>query len=177
MSESCDLERHRKLLGCLSSLPKKIIAIHDARNVPEFVLHDICSESCFNLIRAAYFVDNPDFDCCKGVAGFCRQEAYKAPETMWESPQEFSQFMKSSPFNCSVRSLTLPSYKSHLQELKSIVDTIASQLNFSNPAWCNWNLKYDNEGLIIYEKADLSDHVFDEHFNNTLHLLGFCAIQ
>ena len=43
----------------------------------EFVLHDICNPNCFNLQKAAFLVDNPDFDCLKGVAGFSADEAYQ----------------------------------------------------------------------------------------------------
>lgn len=177
MKDCCHSLRHEQVLGCLSSLPKKILTIHDVHNVPEFILHDICSESCFNIIRAAYFVDNPDFDCFKGVAGFCRQEAYQAAEHMWSAPEQFSAFMKISPFNNTVRALTITSYKAHEEDPAQHVARLAPQLGFINPSWCNWDLKHYNQGLIIYEKADLEDHVFDEHFINTLHLLGFCAIQ
>ncbi len=172
-----DLDRHRQLLGCLSSLPKKIMSIRGTHNVPEFILHDLCSESCFNIIRAAYFVDNPDFDCFKGVAGFCRQEIHNVLDSLWDDPPKFSKFMKDSPFNRQVRALCLPSCKAHAQEPPELVSRLAQQLGFQHPAWCNWDLKHYNQGLIIYEKANLTDLDFDEHFMNTLYLLGFCAIQ
>lgn len=169
--------RHEHVLCCLSSLPRKIMAVHELENVPEFVLQDICNENCFNIIRAAYFIDNPDFDQCKGVAGFCQKEAYQAHETMWEHPQAFSQFMQESQFNQQVRALTLASIARNNKKHEQIVHEVAPQLNFINPAWCTWDLKHYNHGLIIYEKADLDDEVVDQHFLNTLYVLGFCAIR
>lgn len=172
-----DFERHRRMLMCLSSLPRKIMAVHQLENVPEFILQDICDESCFNIIRAAYFIDNPDFNHFKGIAGFCREEAYEAADHMWENPEAFSAFMQSSPFNKQVREICIESIEGNNHRHEHIVKDIAPRLQFKNPAWCSWDLKYYNHGFIIYEKANLSDETFDEHFINTLYILGFCAIH
>jgi len=177
MDHKSDLKRHKHMLHCLTSLPRKIIAVHELDNVPEFVLQDICDESCFNIIRAAYFVDNPDFNHLKGVAGFCRDEAVEAVDDIWEDPESFSKFMDESQFNQKVRNILVESIEANNHKHEQIVDKLAPQLQFENPAWCSWDLKHYNHGLIIYEKADLGDDVFDEHFINTLHLLGFCAIH
>lgn len=171
------MKRHQRVLQCLSSLPRKIMTVHELDNVPEFVLYDICDENCFNILRAAYFVDNPDFNQLKGVAGFCRDEVQEKGDALWENPEQFSAFMDESPFNRKVREIFIESVKGNNHMHEHIVSEIAPQLNFKNPAWCNWDLKHYNYGLIIYEKANLADDVFDEHFINTLYLLGFCAIR
>jgi len=177
MSHKNDFERHKRVFDCLSRLPRKIMSVHELENVPEFVLQDICDEHCFNIVRAAYFVDNPDFNQLKGVAGFCREEAYEQPESMWETAHAFSSFMDQSLFNNKVRSIALDSIDANHHMHEHIVGDIAPDLDFENPAWCTWDLKHYNHGLIIYEKADLAEDIFDEHFINTLHLLGFCAIR
>jgi len=177
MDQGNDLKRHQRVLSCLSSLPRKIITVHELDNVPEFILQDICNEHCFNIIRAAYFIDNPDFNQLKGVAGFCREEAYEVLDGMWEDPEAFSKFMQESKFNQLVRDLLVESIEGNDHMHEQIVKKIAPTLQFKNPAWCSWDLKHYNHGLIIYEKADLSEDVFDEHFINTLYLLGFCAIH
>jgi len=171
-----DLERYQRVLNCLSSLPRKIISINELDNIPEFILQDICNEHCFNIVRAAYFVDNPDFNQLKGVAGFCREEAYEA-EHMWEEPNAFNKFMESSAFNKFVRDFCIESIEANKHKHDHVVKDLAPQLNFKNPAWCTWDLKHYNHGLIIYEKNDLADEFFDEHFINTLYILGFCAIR
>lgn len=172
-----DFKRQQQIMACLSSLPRKMLSVYELDNVPEFILHDMCSEHCFNLIRAAYFVDNPDFNSCKGVAGFCRTEAYNAGGDLWQQPENFSKFMGESPFNQKVRSIVLESILRNKRLYDHVTQKIAPQLGFSNPAWCTWHLKYFNEGFIVFEKGDLADELFDQHFINTLHLLGFCAIR
>ena len=62
--------RHYTILNTLSKLPRKMLSLKGQENVTEFVLHELCHKNCFNLDKAAYFVDNPDFDCLKGMAGF-----------------------------------------------------------------------------------------------------------
>ncbi len=176
MKSNETFERQRRVLGCLSSLPRKIMSVHERENVPEFILHDICNEHCFNIIRAAYFVENPDFKCVKGVAGFCREEAYNALDHVWDDPQAFAQFMKNSLFNQKVRSLMFDHLASDDALSQHVQQHIAPQLGFAHPSWCTWDLKHYNHGLIVYEKADLQDEVFDQHFMNSLYLLGFCAI-
>jgi hypothetical protein len=177
MDNKSDVKRHQRVLQCLSSLPRKIINVHQLDNVPEFILHDICDEHCFNILRAAYFVDNPDFNQLKGVAGFCRDEAYQLGDELWNDPDQFSSFMQDSTFNNKVREITIESIKGNDHMHEHIVSDIAPRLGFKEPAWCNWDLKHYNYGLIIYEKAHLDDDIFDEHFINTLYLLGFCAIR
>lgn len=68
--------RHKQVLVCLSCLPHKMLSVHGLSNATEFVLHELCQSSCFNLKKAAYFVDNPDFDRLQGVAGFNKEEEY-----------------------------------------------------------------------------------------------------
>lgn len=177
MEHHDELHKHRKVLGCLSSLPRKILSAHARDDLSEFILHDLCSESCFNVIRAAYFVDNPDFNCFKGVAGFCQNEAYNAPDAMWADQQAFSKFMQNSDFNRHVRGVQIESIKAAGRSPDFVVNAIASGLGFKNPSWCTWDIKHYNHGLIIYEKGDLAEEVFDQHFINSLCLLGFCAIH
>lgn len=177
MERQDELHKHRKVLGCLSSLPRKILSIHERDDLCEFVLHDLCNESCFNITRAAYFVDNPDFDCLKGVAGFSREEACRAPSTIWQNPHEFSAFIHEAPFNYQVRAVQTKSVKAHGHSPDFVVEALAPGLGFKNPSWCAWDNKHFNHGLIIYEKGDLAEDVFDQHFIDSLCLLGFCAIH
>ena len=91
-------ERDVYMFRHLSELPQKIVNLHGLENITEFVLHDLCHRSCFNLNKAAYFVDNPDFDCLKGIAGFHHDEVYPG-EDIWFNPQAFSDHMESASFN------------------------------------------------------------------------------
>ena len=101
MERSEMLKKHA-ILNHLSTLPQKLLSVHGTENVTEFVLHDLCSTHCFDLKKAAYLVDNPDFDCLKGVAGFSAEEAYPQ-DAIWETPELFIAHMKKSAFNNKVR--------------------------------------------------------------------------
>ena len=102
--ENKTLERQNRMLHHLARLPRLMIDIHGRDNVSEFILHELCSAPCFNLRKAAYFVDNPDFNCLHGVAGFADDQAYQDQE-IWESPDEFSKYMQNAAFNNHVRSI------------------------------------------------------------------------
>lgn len=172
-----ELLHHKKLLRCLSCLPKQILSLHSWDNVQEFVLHGLCSKDCFNLYKAAYFVDNPDFDFIKGIAGFSKDEGDLEWESIWEDPESFSLFTKSLPFNKRVRSFGANSIKRKNNSYDGLIKKIASEVGFDNPSYCMWDMKHFNHGILVYEKADdgYSD-LFNEHFENSLHLLSFCPV-
>lgn len=168
------LRRHKRLLGCLSGLPKKMISVDSLDNIPEFVLHGLCNKECFNLERAAYFVDNPDFDCFKGVAGFLKSENDRDYDTIWQDPESFASIMQESEFNQQVRAFLSKSVSASEKNFEQIVTEIGVELGFENPRSCCWDLRCFNKGILIYEKSD--DKEFDQHFINSLYLLAFCPI-
>lgn len=174
MDENELLHRHKKLLGCLSGLPKQMMSVDSLDNITEFVLHGLCNKDCFDLERAAYFVDNPDFDCCKGVAGFVKSEHDCDWDNIWSDPESFALGMQKSGFNQKVRTFLSRSIINSNKKIDQFVEEIAQELGFSKPASCAWDMKYFNKGLLIYEKT--GDANFDEHFLNSLYLLSFCPI-
>lgn len=172
-----ELANHKNLLRCLSGLPKQILNLHTWDNVPEFVLHGLCSKDCFNLNKAAYFVDNPDFDCIKGIAGFSHEEGKLNWDEIWEDPESFTLFTQSLPFNKRVRNFGATSIKRKTHTYEDLVSRISNEIGFENPAFCLWEMKHFNHGLLVYEKpAEDQCGLFDEHFINSLHLLSFCPI-
>ena len=54
------LHSQHNVLNTISRLPRKMLSLKNQENITEFVLHDLCNKKCFNLEKAAYFVDNPD---------------------------------------------------------------------------------------------------------------------
>ncbi len=171
--EELSQKRH-KLLNCLSGLPRKILLLYGQENVTEFVLHELCQKYCFNLTKAAYFVDNPDFDCLKGVAGFCRKESYTDGD-IWQNPKAFSMHMKSAPFNKKVRLVTEASFKKKGESEEEVITNVSHNLEIKKPGLYVWNIKYDNHGYFIYEKAD-DDSYVNEHLIDGLYLLSFCPL-
>ncbi|BDC34488.1 hypothetical protein Noda2021_04460 [Candidatus Dependentiae bacterium Noda2021] len=160
----------------ISYLPKKILSLQEADNLTEFVMHDLCHDHCFKITKAAYLVDNPDFNCLKGITGFSREESYPESQKIWEQPELFTEHMRTSPFNQHVRSLMLcsASKKSAISD-QDMVHSLAENLGMKNHSYCTWNAKYDNHGLFLYEVA--SDCVIDkDHLLHGLCLLSFCPI-
>ncbi len=170
------LQRQNKMLSYLSSLPRRMLLLHGIDNVTEFVLHDLCAEECFNLNKAAYFVDNPDFNCTKGVAGFSRDEAFAKIDAPWQDPRTFSAHMQLSSFNRQVRSLNRCSIKKGGETHADLAGMLAKDLGFKNYDFCSWQMRHDNEGFVLYEKCDSSDLFVKDHLLDGLTLLSFCPI-
>lgn len=173
--ERPDILKRHEILHRLSSLPHKLLKLHGSENMSEFVLHELCNAQCFNITKAAYVVDNPDFDCMKGVAGFSATEAYNT-EPIWEHPDAFSEHMKKSVFNNKVRDFVRPSMRKCAQSDDQTCRMIAEYVGISKPAYCAWNMKHDNHGILVYE-TQLSCPVPDDILNNGACFLGFCPIN
>lgn len=169
------LQKHCSLLKTISTLPRKIITLSGSDNVSDFVLQELCSKNCFNLSKAAYFIDNPDFNCLKGVAGYSEVELANT-KINWESPQIFSEQMKLSAFNNLVRSIIKESYKKKFGPKNIAVDDLVCDLGFTDPKFCFWQMKHDNHGLLIYDKHEQKDEFVDDHLTDALFLLSFCPI-
>jgi len=170
------LQRQHEVLKCLSNLPRMVLMLKEHDNIPEFVLHDLSCPACFNLCKVAYFVDNPDFDCLRGIAGFCRDELSFKNKDIWQNPKDFSAAMESSPFNQKVRSVECTSKKRLDASVQELVTELANILGIIQPSACTWNMKHDNYGLLVFEKAAFDDTIADEYLLNGASMLSFCPI-
>lgn len=162
--------RHHQVLSRLSVLPKQILALYQDEHVSEYVLHELCNRQCFNMKKAAYFVDNPDFDCFRGVAGYSQDE--HAGEG-----QKFSDHLSSCHFNKMVQSVSKTSYKRAKKNEDELLKDLASQLQLKNPRCYTWQLKHDNQGVLICEMASHESDELNDCIQNALHLLGFCSLS
>lgn len=169
-------QNNEELLHQLSHLPKKILTLNGLENTPEFVLHELAHKNCFNLKRAAFLVDSPDFNSLKGVAGFSETEVFSSPEHMWQSPHLFIDHMQHASFNQQVRSLQRASISQSTQAREKELAAIAHQLGFTHPSFHSWHMKYDNYGFFIYEQNDTRPEGYEEHLTNSLYLFSFCPI-
>lgn len=165
--------RDYHILSSLSNIPKKIVTLHGTENLSEFVLHELSRPQCFNLPRVAYFVDNPDFNYCKGVAGCCTKEEYGANSCKWEAPEKFSDHMKQSSFNKKVRQINNVSSKNKYDE---VVRSIAQQLDIKNPHYHVFDLKNNNKGLLVYEHNPQNEAEISKHLQQGTALLSFCPV-
>ncbi|MFC1841787.1 hypothetical protein ACFLYA_01825 [Candidatus Dependentiae bacterium] len=170
------LEKQNRILNSLSTIPKKILSLHGAENITEFVLHDLCQENCFNLEKAAYFVNNPDFNCLKGVAGISTRDL---PEGLWsdiwEQKEMFSTYMRNSPFNRKVRGLSQCSLEGTDIPNEDIIKSVSRNLGIEHPSYYSLDMKHGNGGLFIFEKNQ-KDDISEKHLLDGVSLLGFCPI-
>lgn len=169
-----DANVHEKLLQNLSHMPKKIMSLEGNEKTPEFVLHELCNEHNFNISKAAFFVDSPDFNFLRGVAGFYKQEAFPSQD-IWDKAEDFMDHMQRSTFNQKVRELSRGSV-AHGQIKDEELKAIAHQLGFENPYFHSWEMKYDNHGFLIYEYNGSSVPGIQDHLENSLYLFGFCPL-
>lgn len=168
-------KREHEVLLCMTSLPQHMIRHHGIDNMPEFLLHNIAQQGCFNFTKAAYFVDNVDFNHLKGVAGVARHERYG--ENHWETPEQFSDYMRQSNFNQKVRTIMRESADIKNKRPDRTVKELADLLELQDPGYVMWHIKYDNAGLLVFETEEPSEREsFKDHLYNALHLFGFCPI-
>lgn len=171
--EHSEILKRNTILNKLSTLPQKVLSLHGKQNIAEFVLHDLCSPQCFDLQKAAYVVDNPDFDCLKGIAGFSADQAYTS-NLIWETPELFAEHMQKAPFNQKVRSINHSSMRRASKSDQDTTALVAEFLGLSRPSFCSWQMKHDNQGLLIYEVNCCP--VSPDILLNGACMLGFCPI-
>jgi hypothetical protein len=172
MKHEMQLQIVRRLLG----LPHSIVSVHGRENVPEFVLHEICTEECFNIPKAAYFVDNPDFDTFRGVCGYSDDEQFVVEGNIWAAPDDFTNHMSQAKFNKAVREKegVSPRHKCACDE--EIVDEIAQELGIKDPWFHSWPLKYGNHGLLIFEADETVLGNMKEDIHCACHMLSMCPV-
>ena len=168
--------RYQQLLKCFTHLPQQILTLNGIENVTEYVLHQLCDEGCLNLSKAAYFIDNPDFDCLKGVAGFNRSEETYSCDIPLQDHTGFAEHMKSCEFNKKVRDIATQSARRAQQTPEQTVDFLAKKLGFENPLYHAWVIRHDNYGLLLFER-ECNEEGECQEFVKGLSLLGFCPIS
>lgn len=174
--EKKNLQKHYELVQYLSHIPGKIVKLHGLENITEFVLHDLSNQHCFNFSKIGYFVDNPDFNCFKGVTGYHTKEQFSPQHVIWDDPDLFSSHMKQGIFNNDVRKLECTSPKKGSICEESFVKEVAQELKFDAPSYFCWKMKHDNHGLVIYENMDGNGHWDKKDLENGLYLLSLCPI-
>ncbi len=164
------------LLQRLAHLPKKIVALDGIEHTPSFVLHELCGENAFNLSKAAFFIDNPDFNHFKGVAGYESATAFGSAEQKWQDPHAFISHIQGTSFN----QLVLKSVEASILRDGEIdpfkAQELASKLGIKVPAFRAWEMKHDNFGFLIYEYSGQKIDGIEEHLHNSLYLLNFCPL-
>ncbi len=168
-------KRTHEVLLTVTAIPKYLVHLHGIDNLTEFLLHNLGQKNCFNFSKAAYFIDNPDFDCLQGVAGFTQVESYQQKKNHWHEQEAFSAHMNESAFNKQVKDVCRCSLKKNKQPEESVIKELSDRLEMSNPEYLMWPVKYENHGILLFEKG-LPEEA-DTHLHDALHLFGFCSVM
>ena len=166
-----------RLLKCFIHLPQQILHLNEIDNATEYVLHSLCDEGCLNLQKAAYFIDNPDFDCLQGIAGFNKDDEIHTCDKVLDDMGHFNKHVNHCAYNKKVRTMTAPSAKRNGLTPEKAMEQLAEKLGMSNPSCHSWNIKHDNFGLLIFEREGLADRELHKEFLHGLSILGFCPIS
>ncbi|RTL06582.1 hypothetical protein EKK58_04575 [Candidatus Dependentiae bacterium] len=162
------------LLKKLSSLARNITQLSDNHNLIEFVLHELCHEDCFNLQKAAYLVDNQDFDCLHGIVGVDKTQPF-LHNNIWQVPDDFSSYMNNLIFNKKVKELQCKSNKCLSEKEPVLIQQLGNQLGIECPKYHIIPLKYDNKGILLYETASDKD-IEENDFISGLSFLSLCPL-
>ncbi len=164
-----------RLLHTLIDLPHRILQSHDSDELSPIVLHDLGHDHHFGLNKAVYLVDNPDFDCLRGVAGFCRDECKFHKADVWEKPHEFAQDMASAEFHQLMKKFSDNSIsRQNHQHTPESLALLGQKLGIKNPSCCVWNMKHGNHGILIFEEHDQRLARQKDLINKVTALLSLC---
>lgn len=143
------------ILQKILHIPHKILQHHDVEDLSPIVLHDLGHDAHFSLSKAVYLVNNPDFDCLKGVAGFSCEECSMHHEDIWDEPHSFTHDMKHADFHnytknfshnkCLGRCCIDPQNPDDLLEL-------AERMGLKNPSFVSWGMRHNNQGILLFEE-------------------------
>lgn len=159
------------------TIPQKMLQLHDDDHLAEYILQDLSQKNCLNFQKAAYFVDNPDFDCLKGIAGYSCTEPDFIHEKFWKNPKGGKEALQKSPFNTQVRSYLRASHKRGALADHHLVQEVADQLGMQHPQYCTWTMKHDNHGILMYQYANEEEAPSAHCVLSGACLLSFCTIH
>lgn len=160
----------------LMSLPHKILGNHDVHGLEQMVLHELGHDHNFGLKKAGYFVDNPDFDCLKGIAGYCSDECCMHKQDMWENPQSFMSDMNKAEFHNSMNNFlhnALHKKDMHIHDENDLQE-LGARLGMNSPSFFTWPMKHGNHGILIFEDGQNGKLRRKDWLRNLIALLSLC---
>ncbi len=159
----------------LTRIPRQLLYTGEYENPAELVLGELCHIDCFNVSRAAYFVDNPDFDCARGIAGYDSSDHDGVLENCWIEKDAFGARMQCSSFHTHVRSL-LPASIHRTSDRAYALAELAQVLDIRVPAVTFFDMPYDNKGFVIFEKPTEDIVELESFWEDACSLLAFCPL-
>jgi len=167
------------LVHNVTNLPHKIIKNYSLSELPQLVLHELGHENNFDFKRAAYLIDNPDFDHLIGVAGFCQHDCEHHKNDIWSEPKSFQKDMETAHFHSEMKRFLKNSLKRRDIDIhkSNEIKELGSAMGINNPEFLMWNMKHGNHGLLIFEKKSELCDFRKNMLSNASALLSLCGIS
>jgi hypothetical protein len=165
------------IMHTLLQLPHKILCHHDVEDLAHLVLHELGHDNNFSLDKAIYLVDNPDFDCLKGIAGYSRQECQFHADNFWDDAAKFNHDMKAASFHNAIKNyLQNNSIKRKEVNLHDPDDLtqLGTTLGLKNPSFLTWRIKHGNHGVLLFEERQPQCARKRDLLNQATALLSLC---
>ena len=155
-----DVQSLNELVSELLQLPRHILQHMHTAGLTDILLGHLASKSYFNLKKAAYLLNNPDFNCVKGMAGIEISDTNHW-QNPWSNPLEHTKFLENSSFNKKVKTFvghglfTNPSQ----EDTPRIIKYAEEHLALENPVFIGWHGKHGNHGIFFCEPQRDSERV------------------
>lgn len=164
------------LLVGLLELPLKILSHHEVPGLEQMVLHDLSHENNFGFTKATYLIDNPEFDCLKGVAGFCNEECCYHKHDLWRDPYSFAGDMQHAAFHKDMNNFLrngLRNKEKHVH-CEDDVRELGLLLGMKQPSFFVWDMRHGNHGILIFEDGNHNLERRKSWLKNAAALLSLC---
>jgi hypothetical protein len=165
-----------KSLDNLLGLPRKILHYHGVDGLAQIVLHELGHHDSFGISKAGYLVDNPDFGCMRGIAGYQSDEcAYHKPD-VWNDPYSFVSDMQQAKFHGDVVKFSHTSLtrNDHDDIDEQSVHAVGHMLGMKNPLWIAWPMQHGNNGVLLFEQNSQAAAHHRDIFQHFVPLLSLC---
>ena len=169
-----------EFLRTLLRMPRKILDNHEKDGLAQMVLHELGQQKNLDLKRAFFLISSPDFNCLRGVAGFCKQESSHCLQKMWEDPACFCDHIQKTSFHADMKQLLLNDeyHQDGALHKEESINDIGTVLGMEKPSIHTWSLRHGNKGILIYEEGDKQLCSQDQDLlDHVTALLGLCPLS
>jgi hypothetical protein len=165
-----------KSLDNLLGLPRKILHNHGVDGLAQIVLHELGHHDSFGINRASYLIDNPDFGCMRGVAGYANDECVYHQSDIWNDPTVFARDMQKAKFHGDVAKFLYTNLKRTARNDidEKAVNDVGHMLGMHNPLWLTWPMQHGNHGILLFEQRAQAPAHHRDIFNHFAPLLSLC---
>lgn len=169
-------EHDGELVAKLLGLPHKILSHNEVDGLEQMVLHELGHDSHFGLSKAGYLIDNPEFNCLKGIAGYCKSECPMHKLDVWQDPKLFADDMKDAHFHRQIshfldNSLTRVGADNLQTDLLLM---LGNKMGMTTPGFITWKMKHGNNGILLFEENGMPHARRRDLLHHFVALLSLC---